>query len=129
VIAQRCSFVLPSEDSAPLQLGHQQGHEIIQSRRHGWELYGEAIGGFRFQPFLHGVGDFGNAANELQSTVATGNLCELPHSEVFAFGQCDRCIAAALACVGLGDVGQRAIEIELRGVGAKAYGQIGTPLS
>ena len=74
----------------------------------------------RHQPFLHLVGDHRGRAHHRQPAIAAEPPGELAHRQVLALGQRDHPLAAALARVGLGDLGQRPVGIEFARVDAQA---------
>jgi hypothetical protein len=71
------------------------------------------------EPLFHLVGDHRRPADQREAAVAAGDLRQLADSEIVAPGAFDKPLAAALAGVALGDLRQRAVEVEAGGVVAE----------
>jgi hypothetical protein len=108
-----------------LEFGHDAVDEIVEAARDIREHDVEAVAGVAVEPFLHQVGDHLRRADQREAAVAAGDLGQLANRQIVAPGALDDPLAAALAGVGLRDLGQRAVEVERRGVAAERDRQRG----
>ena len=111
--AQGGGFVLLAENTAALQLGHDQVDEVAQAARLDGRHDGEAVGGLAAPPILHLVGDLCRAA--LEHGPAQGGqraFVGLADAEAVAPGHVDDVAAQAAAAQRLRrEIGrQRAVE-------------------
>src|SRR5271166_4633790 len=125
VFAQGPAFVFAAEEVAALQFGDDAVDEIVEAARDPREHDVEAVAGVAVEPLLHLVGDHRWRADQREAAVAAGDLRQLAHRQIVAPGALDDALAAALAGVALGDLGQRAVEVEDRGVAAQGNRQRG----
>src|SRR5271166_2828512 len=125
VFAQGPAFVFAAEEVAALQFGDDAVDEIVEAARDPREHDVEAVAGVAVEPLLHLVGDHLRGADKGEAAVAAGDLRQLAHRQIVAPGAFDDALAAALAGVALRDLGQRAVEVEGRGVAAQGDRQGG----
>jgi hypothetical protein len=129
VFAQGLALVLGAEQAAPLQLGHDLVHEVVETARQVGEHDVEAVAASVTSHSSIVVGDHLRRADHGKPAIAAERLASLAHRQVLALGQRDHPLAAALALVGLGDFRQRPIGIELARIDAEAIESAAIPLS
>jgi hypothetical protein len=119
VFAQGPDVIFAAEEVAALEFGDDAVDEVVEAAGDPREHDVEAVAGGAQEPLRHLVGDHLWRADHREAAIAAGDLRQLADRQVVAAGALDDTLAAALAGVALRDLGQWAVEVELRGVAAE----------
>src|SRR5262247_375170 len=84
IFAQRCAFVVPPEQTAPLQFRHHALDEIVEPAGQVGKHDCETVGAFGDEPLLHLVSDGRGRADHGETGIAAKALGKLPHRELLA---------------------------------------------
>lgn len=121
---QRRALIITTEKPPSLQLRHQPLRNIIQPLRQERQTHRKAISSLLRQPSPKLIRDRLGRAYKRQARIPAIPLRQLSHTQLLLPRQPNHARLARLARVRLGDiVGQRAVGVEGRSVGAQRDGQ------